>query len=519
MLAGKAESVAQTARSPRHPFHRLLVKFLFILCTIFIVTALPGIWFLIDYQLREGQDVLAARLGNHTARTALALERQMAHIGSTASQDLIAMLAVDRAFLCAEVVGTRDGKVLLAQPPQQGCIGRLDGQELTLVVSDDPPTRLRVRYTDAEYRKAEALLRSVSISVVAVAFMLAVVAATLGFRFIVNRPLEKLLRSIRMSAETGDRQPVVSHGRDEIHTVIREFNEMILRDTERESHLKETNTELRATEAHLKELNEDLDSRVRKRTAELEREKLRAEDANLAKSRFLASMSHELRTPLNAIIGFSSVMKQEVFGRLGHPRYVEYTADIKSSGEHLLNVINDILDIAKIESGSAKLEEEVVDVADLANNCIRLVQPLANRKNLSLRSDQIELGVRLSADPTKLTQILVNLLSNAIKFTPAGGSVELTVRIEPDRALEISVIDTGIGMQEEDIPLALSNFGQIDNKLARNYEGTGLGLPLAKCMAELHGGTLEIASVPGHGTRVTVRLPDSRIVSDGTEAA
>lgn len=519
MFARKVVATTQTSHAPWHPFHNLLVKFLLILCSIFIVTALPGIWLLIDYQLREGQEVLAARLGNHAARTALALERQMPDLNSVAAQDLIAMLAVDRAFLCADVVDARDGTVLLSQPPHLGCADRSDGHKLSLPVSDDPGTMLRIRYTDAEYQRAESRQRSVSISVIALAFLLAVGAATLGFRLIVNRPLGLLLKSIRLSAETGQRHPVASKGHDEIQMVIREFNGMIQRDTDRERYLSQANDELRATEAHLKELNEELDTRVRQRTAELEREKLRAEEANQAKSRFLASVSHELRTPLNAIIGFSSIMNQEAYGELGDRRYAEYAADINASGEHLLKLINDILDLAKIESGSASLKEQVVDTIALAKECLRLIRPISEAKGVALIFVPGRDALNVRADPTKLTQILVNLLSNGVKFTPKGGSVELSVQMDSEDTLSISVIDTGIGMRQDDIPVALSIFGQVDDTLSRSYEGTGLGLPLAKCLAEMHGGSLEITSEVGQGTRVTVRLPASRVVSDGTEAA
>lgn len=519
MSAREVAPATRPAKLLRHPSHSLLVKFLLLLGPIFLGTALPGIWFLIDYQLRDSQELLAARLGNHAARTAAALERQVSDLNSPAAQDLLGMLAVDRAFLCAELIDWDTGEVLLAQPPKLGCKNRKDGQALTLTVSDNPHTILRLRYTDAEYQEAEALQRGVSMSVVGLAFVLALAAATLGFRLIVNRPLGLLLTSIRQSAVKGERRTIASRGNDEIQTVIHEFNTMILRDAEREDALRQANASLRETEASLKKLNDELDQRVRTRTAELEREKFRAEEASHAKSRFLASMSHELRTPLNAIIGFSSVMQQEAFGKLGNPRYVGYAADILESGENLLRLVNNVLDMANIQSGTASLKETTIDIYSLFTSSIALVQAAADRKGIVVRYDGTNPRIRVRGDVAKLEQVLVNLLSNGVKFTPEGGKVQLASSVEPGGPVVLTIADTGIGMREEEIPVALSTFSQVDDSLSRSYEGAGLGLPLAKCLTELHGGTLEVDSAPGRGTRVTVRLPRDRVIAHGTAAA
>jgi len=236
-----------------------------------------------------------------------------------------------------------------------------------------------------------------------------------------------------------------------------------------------------------------------------------AASASQAKSAFLAAMSHELRTPLNAIIGFSDVLAMENFGPVGNTRYAEYVRDIHASGKHLLALINDILDIARIDAGENQLNEDVLVLQDLVADSLRMVAPQANAAGIGL-FEETDPGVRfVRADERRLKQILINLLGNAVKFTKPGGQVRVRAFRKED-ALMICVTDTGIGMAGKDIPVALERFGQIDSTLARKYEGTGLGLPLAKQLAELHGGTLTIESAVNVGTTVTVTLPAARII-------
>jgi PAS domain S-box-containing protein len=239
-----------------------------------------------------------------------------------------------------------------------------------------------------------------------------------------------------------------------------------------------------------------------------------AEIANRTKSEFLANMSHELRTPLNAIIGFSEIIEKEIFGPIGSPRYKEYANDIFESGTHLLNLINDILDVSKAEAGKIELQESQILLADLVDSSLRLIMPRAREAGVALAEPHVDHLPPLRADERRLKQVLINLLSNAVKFTPAGGRVSLDATVEPERGLAIRVRDTGIGMAPEEILKAMEPFGQVDSRLARKYEGTGLGLPLSKALVELHGGTLEIESQPGAGTTVTVRLPPERLVRD-----
>jgi signal transduction histidine kinase/sensor domain CHASE-containing protein len=229
--------------------------------------------------------------------------------------------------------------------------------------------------------------------------------------------------------------------------------------------------------------------------------------ANRSKSEFLANVSHELRTPLNAIIGFSEVVERELFGPLGNERYVSYVRDIRNSGEHLLSLINDILDLSKIEAGRFQLRMEEVDCNEIAHSVARLIRPRTVEHGLTMKIDLPERPVVLNADKRAVKQVLINLLSNAVKFTPENGTVTLASRPWHD-GVEFVVSDTGIGIDEKDMHVALAPFGQIDSQFTRKYEGTGLGLPIVKGIVELHGGTLEITSEPTQGTSVIVRFPN-----------
>ena len=239
----------------------------------------------------------------------------------------------------------------------------------------------------------------------------------------------------------------------------------------------------------------------------LEEARLSAVEASRAKTRFLAHMSHELRTPLNAVLGFARVMDDELFGPIGVPKYKEYVGLIHESGAHLLSLINDVLDLSKIEAGRMELDRRLISVTDLASSSTRLMEGLAKDRQIKLLVQAMPGCEAIYGDERSLKQIVINLLSNALKFTHPGGRVTLSFAQRDDGGSALTVIDTGIGMTPDDIIKALDPFGQVDGEIARQHHGTGLGLPLVKAMAEAHGGSLAIDSEPGIGTTMTVYLP------------
>ncbi len=277
---------------------------------------------------------------------------------------------------------------------------------------------------------------------------------------------------------------------------------------ERNNRLRRRTDELIEANQRLTQLTVDLERRNHDYAGALDK----AEAANKSKSIFLAQMSHELRTPLNAVIGFSEIIRDGLLGPNALPVYREYAGDINDSGRHLLEVVNDVLDVSSAEGGHLVLHEAICTLTEAVDRSVNTLRPAAEKGQIALVIDMPRMDPpHLFVDERRLRQILINLLSNAVKFTPAGGTITLRVASDADGGVAIAVEDTGIGMSAEQIPVALQPFSQIDNHLNRKYEGTGLGLALTRRLVELHQGTLEIASTVGKGTTVTVRLPADRV--------
>jgi len=254
-------------------------------------------------------------------------------------------------------------------------------------------------------------------------------------------------------------------------------------------------------------------SAVNERTEQLRIEKDRAQLASRAKTEFLSSTSHELRTPLNAIIGFASTLRSGVFGPLGSEKQSEYILDIQNSGEHLLQLINDILDVSAIEAGQLNLHEEPVRLDEVALSCCQLVRDRAMRGKIKLINSVAPDFPNIHVDERRMKQIILNLMNNAVKFTPENGQIELKAEVDETDGITILVSDTGIGMDEEGVNKAMTPFGQVDGGLNRQHEGTGLGLPLTLGLIELHGGSMDIESAPNKGTTISVHLPKERVIS------
>ena len=277
-------------------------------------------------------------------------------------------------------------------------------------------------------------------------------------------------------------------------------NHLTRRAVDEASRLRAHVLELEATKTQLEQTSSNLAAAL-----------VTADAANRAKSQFLANMSHELRTPLNAVIGFSEIMEKEVFGALGSPRYRDYVRDIRISSSHLLALINDVLDLSRLDACDKELSDETLSVGELIADTVRMLSPQATAADIALRTEIDAHLPALRGDRRRMRQVLINIVTNAVKFSLKGGAVTVSARRQADE-LVIAIADSGIGIAAKDIPKAFERFGQVDSSLSRRYEGAGLGLPLAKHLVELHGGRIEMESEEGLGTTVKLFFPGARLV-------
>jgi len=345
----------------------------------------------------------------------------------------------------------------------------------TIVMDGDAVGVLQIVVDLSQYNEEISSYIVIAGGITLVLLLLAMILSW-GLQGLISKPILRLSDIMQRVARDRDyKMRVQKQGNDEIGALIDCFHEML--------------------------------ARIERHDASLTAARLEAEAASRAKSSFLATMSHELRTPLNAILGFSEIMMTEAFGPLGSNNYRDYSRDIYDSGMHLLQVINDVLDLSKVEAGRLELNRADVDLADTVEATLRFFRERSKKAGLTVVA-AIEPDLPpLFADERVLRQCILNLVSNAIKFTPSGGSVAVTAHCDADGWTSLSVADNGIGIAEADIPRVLTPFSQADNAYVRKQEGTGLGLPLVKSFAELHGGSFAIASALGVGTTVTVRFP------------
>ncbi len=575
----------------------LFAKMGFVIAPVFVLIASLGLWVLSVIIMTEADDIVSTRLGNAAGRVSSALERHAHYSADDASdpwsqplpREVMNGLLADQAVRCVVLTREDDAKTKLVAPRGLGCVGQVVDEQFEVVFDTGVRTTLEVNYSRAEVSELWAKMLRLSAIVLFGGLLLSIMAAWVGFQIFINTPLRRLGRAIESNQKSGKPAGVVVRAHDEIGTVMRAFNDMQIRDSDKTALIQRERAKLsRILDGMMDALlvvNRDMRVTLANRAASrllgrpidgivgasilslfqstrgnaaddggfsymeavlpdgsiipvmtsvasmehapdaaticvvrdvsdvieyknaLHRKTLEALTANRAKSEFLANMSHELRTPLNAIIGFSDIIASGMIGGPVSDVTAGYAKDINDSGKHLLELINDILDVSKVEAGEVKLYPEDVDLQSVCAAVMRILQTSAGDNGVALNLIKPKMPISVEADPLRLKQVIINLVSNAIKFTPEGGAVSIGMQ-QTKQGVEIAVRDTGIGMTSAEIKEAIKPFRQVDNTHTRHYEGTGLGLSLTKSLVELQGGVLSILSTKGVGTEVIVILPN-----------
>lgn len=448
--------------------------------------------------LFEYDYISSAQIVDESGSQLAAVSRQLDHeLGSEVMSDYL--------------VGDATTYTLDLELPEQ-----ITGQTGKLIVTVDRAVGLAPFFD-----RAVATLLSSLVHSVALAILLYV-----AFHRGITRPLTGLVDVVSSinPDQPGEKRITIAkaHENDELGILASQINQSFDAVQVLLDNLRSTNRALSSSEEALRRRSWELEQEIERTkitSRELVATKEQAEAANRAKSVFLANVSHELRTPLNAIIGFSSIMSEELFGPIGHERYQNYLEDIRSSSEHLSEVLGEVLDLAKIEAGQIKLEESELDLWLLCQQCLSLVSGQAANKNLYVKLvDKAELP-HLNGDRLRIKQAVLNLLSNAIKFSPASGEpVEVRAFKRDDGGLSITVADKGVGIAPDEQELVFSPFIRSSSALSRSHEGTGLGLALVKSFVEEHEGTVTLESALGKGSAFTLNFPASRVLKDNSGA-